>query len=695
MRAPCAVLALTLMAGCHHAPRATTPPAPAEAGPGLTFSGKKVRSYTDTFAITSIADSPTTLWAGTPRGLLKWDVASRKLTVLGAREGLPTERVAQVALDPQRTVWAATEKAIVHSTRQGWQSFPIPPVGDFITGLQAAPDGKSVWVGGPEGLAHLRNGKWERFLADVSITAMATQPNGVLWIGTSGRGILRIPRAADKVEAYGPAQGCETDVVRALAVTDKNVLAFGEGPAGPRAAFIDNDRCFSYSVEAPQVIEWAAQAGPHTYLGAGSSIWELTTVEPQPDKPPPEPSGPVRLKPSAPAPVRKPRPVPLKPDLPATALDEPAPTGPPTALRVPLFDTVAAPFGAPDGVTVVGSSERGLLVGTRFLGAVRVENGVPRLFRVGDLSAGAERLTVACKGGPKADDCWLATGAAKAWHFSDEGFEIAPVDPEPGSRVLATLRDAKGAVMAIHRAPTEAKNASQLRISAVENGNWTPVSIQEVAVPNGPPLLNFALFAPDGHLWVGLRYIDKENDPIDYGAAEVDVDSGKVVYHRQGPLDSKTTLGVALPSDTVAMYFRSAKESWFATRSGAARLLDGKVRVFTAADGLESELITDIDGGPQDEVWVASARGTGRWDGKVWRFPRLGPYYLKATSLAHDDRGHTFIGTEKGLFCVGDCDPDAIDQKRGLLDDAVLDLTVDQRGRVWVLTAKGVSIVEP
>jgi hypothetical protein len=44
---------------------------------------------------------------------------------------------------------------------------------------------------------------------------------------------------------------------------------------------------------------------------------------------------------------------------------------------------------------------------------------------------------------------------------------------------------------------------------------------------------------------------------------------------------------------------------------------------------------------------------------------------------------------------VGECDPDPIDQKRGLLDDAVLDLTVDQRGRVWVLTAKGVSIVEP
>jgi hypothetical protein len=363
-------------------------------------------------------------------------------------------------------------------------------------------------------------------------------------------------------------------------------------------------------------------------------------------------------------------------------------------IRQPLLDTVDAQLAIPDGVTTVAGSERGLLLGTRFMGAVRVENGVPRAFRVGDLSSGAERLAVACKAGKSGDECWLATGATKAWHFTDEGFDVAQIDPEPGSHVLTVLRDPKGAVLAIHRAGAESKNGSQLRISTVENGMWTPLAIQDIAVPNGPPMLNFALFAPDGHLWVGLRYRDKSNDAMDFGAAEVDLDSGKVIYHRQGLPDSKTA-GLALPTDIVAMYFRSPREAWFATRQGAARVLDGQVRVFTAADGLESELVYDIDGGPQNEVWVATGRGTGRWDGKLWSFPRLGPYYLKASSLAHDQKGDTFIGTEKGLFCVGNCDPDGIDHKRGLLDDGVLDLSVDARGRVWVLTGKGVSIVEP
>jgi ligand-binding sensor domain-containing protein len=63
--------------------------------------------------------------------------------------------------------------------------------------------------------------------------------------------------------------------------------------------------------------------------------------------------------------------------------------------------------------------------------------------------------------------------------------------------------------------------------------------------------------------------------------------------------------------------------------------------------------------------------------------------------LGHDTIGHVFLGTEKGLYCVGDCGPEPIDSKRGLLDDSVLDLTVDVRGRVWVLTEKGISIVDP
>ena len=113
-------------------------------------------------------------------------------------------------------------------------------------------------------------------------------------------------------------------------------------------------------------------------------------------------------------------------------------------------------------------------------------------------------------------------------------------------------------------------------------------------MPVGAPELNFAGFAPDGHLWVGLRYVDKDGDVRDFGADEIAFDSGKVVAHKE------------LPTDVVAMYWKSANEAWFATRGGAARLLDGKLRVFTENDGMESELTRDIGPGPDGQIFVAT-----------------------------------------------------------------------------------------
>jgi hypothetical protein len=681
------------LAACH--PRIAHPTTAVEAPRAPPFTASRVRSFTDTFAVTSIADSPSNLWVGTARGLMRWDLATGRHAVLTAKDGLPADRIAAVTVDGQGQVWAATQRATALGWRGRWQSLPPAPVGDFVTGYTSGPE-RNLWAGGPEGLARLRGAHWEHYLAGTGVTALAFS-GGVLWVGTSGKGVLRVARSGALLEAFGAAQGCDVDVVRGLLVTDRGVLAVGDGPDGPHAAIFDGDRFYSYRIDAPEVIEWAARAGAHLYLGAGEHVWEVS-VTAMGDKQPPPP-GPIKLTPASPMVAAPPRKVQLRDGLPSAVLDGAEPThaelpkrGKPKIVAAPSaaprLTTADAGFHLPDGVTCVAPSARGLLVGTRFLGSERVENGVVRRFRIDDLVAGAERITVACK---SMDECYLATGGARAWRFDGQSFEPAEIDPEPGSRVLAVLRDLKGQVLAIHRGAT----GQELRVSTVVDRNWTPISMQAVAVPHGAPLLNFAAFAPTGHLWLGLRYVDVDHDPVDFGAAEVDTFDGSVVYHRQGTRAGSSAFGFALPNDMVAMYWRSPNEAWFATRSGAARMQDGKVRVFTENDGMDSELIYDIGPGPHDEVWVATHHGTGRYDGTRWTFPKMGPFYRAATSLAHDANGHVFLGTDGGLFCVGDCDPDPIDSHRGLLDDAVLDITVDTRGRVWVLTDKGISIVEP
>ena len=686
-------LALVLAAGACHPHFAASPPAPAPRPP--SFTAARIRSFSDSLPVTAIADSSSSLLVGTTRGLVRWE--GGRYTLLTAKDGLPADRVSAVSVDAQGGILLATAKGLSRGLKSVWTNWSPAPVGGLLTGLVS--DGKTLWAGGPEGLARLRAGKWERYFATTSITALAVGYGGTVWAGTDGSGVLRIERGGDKIARYGTSQGCEIEFVRGLAAVGKTLIVVGQGPSGRRAAYFDGERFYSYELASPTALEWVARAGTRTLLGAGDRIYTLLVTAP--------------LGPSAGAPralgspvtltairsyIVAPRAVVLKANLPSTWLaDPPNAPKPQRAITPPKLPegTVAvvpdAPEGPPlvaeestvrlpDGVTTVSGSERGLLVGTRFLGALRIENDVPRQFRINDLAAGAVRLTIACIAGKSAaDDCFVATGDTRAFRFAGRAFEVAAVDPEPNSRVLAVLSNPQGEVLAIHRGA----DSRQLRISRVAEGRWTPIGIERVEVPVGAPELNFAAFAPSGRLWVGLRYVDKDGDARDFGADEIALDSGKVIAHKE------------LPTDVVAIYWKAANEAWFATRSGAARLLNGTLRVFTENDGMESELTRDIGPGPNGEIFVATRRGTGRFDGKRWIFSRLGAFYPPANALAHDGHGNVFIGTDKGLYCVGECAPDALDQNRGLNADKIDDLAVDPRNRVWVLTEKGINVIEP
>jgi hypothetical protein len=681
------VLALALVcSGCPH--KESAPPVETVTPRRQTFTSARIRSFSDSYAVTAVADTQSTLYVGTPRGLVRWDAG--RWSVMSQKDGLPADRVAGLAVDGSGTVWIATAKGLSRGLRGAWTNYAAAPVGSFLTGLIPGGDGKIVWAGGPEGLARLSHGKWERYFGDTGVTALTSGWSGTIWVGTSGTGILRIARGGDRVERFGPSQGCEIDVVRGMVAVNKTLFVVGEGPGGARAAFYDGERFYSYTLTSPSVIEWTARAGNVTLLGSGDHVYELAMAPPPQGEGAPRPA--VRLTP-IPSSIVPARSIALKPDVPSATLDDPpnSPKPPSAATAInankgaappPLGPPVSvsdAAWSLPEGVTAVAGSERGLLVGTRFLGTVRVENGVPRRFQIQDLAQNAVRLTVACV--QNRDECYLATGTTRAWRFDGQAFEIAPVDPEPGSHVLAVLLDPQGDVLAIHRGAQESDR--QLRLSRVSDGRWTPVGIQAVEVPEGAPDLNFAGFSPDGHLWVGLRYTDREHDARDYGADEIALDTGKVIRHGE------------VPSDVVAMFWKARNEAWFATRSGAARLLDGKMRVFTENDGMESDITRDIGPGPGGTILVATGRGTGRYDGTRWTFPRLGPFYPASNSLAHDRVGNAFVGTVRGLYCVGDCSGDPIDKRRGLSDDDVRNIEVDPRGRVWVLTEKGINIVEP
>lgn len=715
----------------------------------------RVRSFSDSRPVNCLAASSGLVWVGTSRGLVRWTTTSDPPTpaVLTTIDGLPSDKISALSLDQKGGVWVTTPKGVARFYGGSWTTYPRPPVGDLIAGMIALGEGDVVWVGGSDGIARLKDGQWERFAAGTTVTYLASDGNSGVWIGTSGKGILRVVK--EDLLSYGMAEGNDIDNVRGL-VTDTSgaLLAIGEGPGGPRVAFFDGNRFWSYRVEAPGVLEWVHRVGGDLFIGSAQQVWSMKRVAPgarvngpikftstgspsigapkasplaglkaKEEAPPPPPAPPPPV-----APVKPPEPEKGKGGKPAkkdkkdkkaawlssppggidpyaeavSLADESAPrpvrpwlvAGPGGGGgHPPIFDTEAVDLRLPDGVTSVAADADSLYVGTRFLGVVRVQKGKQAPLRLFDLTAGAERLSVACVNN---NDCYVATGGTQAWRFDGQSFEVTDVDPEKGSHVLAVVRNPSGTVIGLHRGAA----SREVRISSVGSaGKWAPIGLTALEVPSGVPDLSFANFSPKGQLWVGLRYVDKDQDARAYGAAEVSVDDGRVVYHRQRPagVSKNAAQGVNVPSDVTAIAWKGLDEAWLASRSGAVRVTDNKtVKTFTENDGLESELVHDVVEGLNGQIWVATSRGIGIWDGQRWRFPKEAPYNVKASALARDPDGRIWIGTDRGVLEIqNEKTTHLIATRTGLLDDKVLNMGVDVRGRIWVLTEKGISVIEP
>ena len=735
-------------AGCGPSAKSDVKPGGAvtAANTGGSSAPVRVRSFSDSRPVKSLAAAAGLVWVGTPRGLVRWSTTSEPPTpaVLTTIDGLPADRIEGIALDVKGGVWVTTSKGVGHFASGSWTKYPKAPVGDLVAGIVVTPDADNVWVGGSDGLAKLNQGQWERYAAGTTVTALVHDGGSGVWIGTSGKGIMRVVKG-DMLQ-FGMAEGNDIDNVRAM-VADNNgsLLAVGDGPGGQRIAFYDGTRFWSYRVDSANIIEWVQRVGGELYLGAGQSVWTMKRVatpaevrgplkfsfsgSPSMGAPKAQPLAGLLVKeaaPPPPPPAAAPPPPPPEPakgkggkkdkggkktsallvpsqDQYAAVAQPASATGPDrpwlvagpggTAATAPLFDTDAVDVRLPDGITSVSADADSLYVGTRFLGVMRIQKGKQTPLRLFDLTAGAERLSVACINN---NDCYVATGGTQSWRFDGQTFEVTNVDPEKGSHVLAVVRDPMGAVIALHRGAS----SRSVRISRVGNkGDWSPVGLTPLEVPTGVPDLSFASFSPKGQLWVGLRYVDKEQDARAYGAAEVYVDDSRVVYHRQRPTGTQpgVSQGVNVPSDVTAIAWKGSTEAWLASGAGAVRLQDNKtVKVFTENDGLESELVHDVIEGLNGQIWIATSRGIGVWDGNRWGFPKEPPYNVKASALARDPDGRIWIGTDRGVIeVVAEKRTHQIGTRSGLLDDKILNMGVDVRGRVWALTEKGISVIEP
>ncbi len=625
----------------------------------------RMRAFTETAPVRHVATVGGVVFVAKDHGLERW--TGKDVLLLKGTHGLIGDRVLGLAADPRRNwLWVVTDGGVgtYDVAGGGFVELPSSTIaaslglgGDSAikspesVPIAAAVDG-GVWVGHGRGLHHVSSSGWTPTEIVEPVTALHLDAAGGLWIG-SARG-LRHRRPDGSVVSIGRAQGNEIVAVRAIAAAPEGgVLVLGLDDGGrPRLAGGSGATWWTYKL--PDGAPWSGLAalGGRTVVLAEDGMFAV--VRPGSSSTPRDSVTLVAV---------------------STAIAGPAP-----ALRVDRLE--ARP---PPGATTIAADGKEVLIGTRELGVARLtlDTAQPTdWLRRAEMLDSAGTLAVHC---PGADDCWIATGAPRAWRWRGEGFE--PAGPPEGV-VLAVTRDSGGTLYGLHRTT----DRGAIEIARIDGETWTPLGVS-LRTPGTRPEVSFARFAPDGLLWVGLRYHDGD-DVQPWGVALVDISLGAVAYHHASGDRRDRDRGILpVPVGVLDVAVLGEDQVWMASHEGAVRMQGENVKVWTEGSQLESELLNAIAVSAGGLVFVASPDGVGTYDGERWAFPPTLRGDIRDLALGAD--GRLWMATDRGIAIFDGGAIKRIDVRRGLVENEVLDVTLDELGRVWARGPQSLTLITP
>jgi hypothetical protein len=687
-RAPSSSLGLAAVLPLATALACTDPPPPV--APTPPRAKVRLRAFTETTPVRAIAAVAGEVFVAKGPTLERWP-AGGGVVELSARHGLPGPNVLAIAGDEQRRrLWVVTDGGVGYYDLVGetFEALPASPLAATLGLSPAAPppvpsppsDGTppgaspteaappaapptvvavsaiddGLWLGHPRGLYYVsRKGGWSSTPIADPVAALHQSRDGWLWVGTD-RGLYgRNPKG--KTFAFGPAQGCEVVTPRWIAgAPGGGVLVVGEDADGYQRIAVGRASVWrSFKLSPSTRWEAGVTLGDRLAVLTAAGLFAVTAGPPPAQAPLSRDE--VRLLPVTGAAAS---------DLHIARL----PATPPMASR-----TLAA----------LGDA---LLIGTDELGVARqpLDSARPTgWYRRGAMVDNASSLAVTCLA--KAD-CWIATGAPRAWRWNGGVFRPAgPVD----EIVLAIARANDGTLYGLHRP----RDGDAIAVSRIVGETWEPLAIR-LTTPGTAPEVSFAKAAPDDLLWVGLRYRDRDGDVRPWGIATIDLLTGSVAYHHASIDANERKLGVLpVPTSTVDAAFLGDREVWLASLQGAVRMTGDEVTVWNESSQLDSELLSAVAVSTGGLVFVASADGVGSFDGERWRFaPEL---RFAVNDLALGPDGRLWLGTERGLAIFDGKKVRRLDVRRGMVENQVLDVTLDEFGRVWTRGPGSIAVITP
>nr|MBP9087797.1 hypothetical protein [Kofleriaceae bacterium] len=648
----------------------------------------RFRSIVEPSAVRALAAVDNILLEVTEEGILRWN-QDDALVVMASDDVLPGRAVALAAAPSQRAIWIVTNGGIGrYDLASGALNELAPPTSvgldvstfrDDNVAAAAANDG-GLWLGTSKGLFYASNqGGWVTLPVKAAVRALAVDRSGDLWIATE-QGLMR-RQSSGQVTTVGSAQGCAIVKPRMIFASPSTgtVVVGADGSGRERIAIGIGARWQTFAITKADDNDSAATSAIHIDAIAEGDR-ELIVL-----------SGGRLHRLAARAGY----------DFDAGTVD---------TLQLSLihgagpaeFSIVPVSHAAPPGATSLVRYQNNIMVGTRELGVARFEldaSRAVRWLRRGQMFIDATTLSVACH---SASDCWIATGARRAWHNNGERF----VAGGPDNVVLAVIRDRNNDIYAFHRTQYEkaihvarispvgsaGQGASQGATQDASTDRWTELPGLTLQLPGQAPEISFARFDSAGQLWVGLRFREQQEVQA-WGVATMNIAANRVSYHR-------TTNDVKLRAAMLPIPIGvmdgdlSGTDAWFATSEGVARLRDKEVMVWNESNGVQSEYTRAIAVATNGDVYTGTSAGLGIFSAAAatWDFPKNAGFPVLDVVL--DASNAPWMATDRGIATFLDGKVKRLDTRAGLVENSIVDLAVDHLGRIWARGPNSLTVVE-
>jgi len=691
-----AVSSLVAVAACGGSSSAlrtgpTTPP------PVLSLGANDVRNITvltDLDDTRDVARADLRVYVATDRGVLVYPAtgegAPRRFT---AADGLPSDDVRAVAVDPSGAAIVATPEGLGRVTGDGASRMGAsPPVGE-VRALFVAAD-RTGWACGSEGLAKTAEGGWRRFATPIACTGI--WPDGDdLWVGTTS-GLWRVDDGG-VVREHGTTRGLPEVYVRdVLPLGEGRLLALLQGPSNTRIGYWDGVRWFGYTVPGFEADAVALLPHPNgTALVTPGAAYLLSRMKAP---------GAIELEPlsaSAPGGVRSWRPrlldaselakaapaaAPTDPELRSPSPFVPVPENAPTVEAPPFVIVPLSDVDVPRRLAWVRRDGDAAYMAVTNAGLVeRRASEPPRVLRSRDLVVDGDfQLAIDSVGNTLVlgEDGQLARwdqerGFVRVAPPEDAAPQAIATGPE-GAYLLARRGDAAPPTLTLYRRVTD---------------GWTVVLERQVDIPEPFVDAPFMTVGEDGRVWAGLRIRDRDRTRT-RGVVLLDPSAEVPSYfHRGAGPETDGPSAAAMPDEVEAVETTNGPDVWFASLSGAIRLSGGEAEVYGEAKGVRGEVVTDVLLGLNDRIWLAAAEGLGFYTDGTFDFPVVGEARaFRPARIALDGAGQIWGAGGRGLITGTEGDFEVIGQSTLPTNDFV-DVEIDGRDRVWLLAQDQVLLL--